>query len=47
MDKNDEIFKGTSFSDLMSDVYHNSKKKENATLVMVQANVQNVLNHKE
>jgi len=28
MDKNDEIFKGTSFSDLMSDVYHNSKKKD-------------------
>jgi len=28
MDKNDEIFKGTTFSDLMSDVYHNSKKKD-------------------
>jgi predicted transcriptional regulator YheO len=28
MDKYDEIFKGTSFSDLMSDVYHNSKKKD-------------------
>ena len=28
MDKNDEIFKGTSFSELMSDVYHNSKKKD-------------------
>ena len=28
MDKNDEIFKGTSFADLMSDVYHNSKKKD-------------------
>ena len=28
MDKNDELFKGTSFSDLMSDVYHNSKKKD-------------------
>jgi predicted transcriptional regulator YheO len=28
MDKNEEIFKGTSFSDLMSDVYHNSKKKD-------------------
>jgi len=26
MDKNDELFKGISFSDLMSDVYHNSKK---------------------
>jgi hypothetical protein len=28
MDKNEEIFKGTTFSDLMSDVYHNSKKKD-------------------
>lgn len=28
MDKNDEIFKGISFSDLMSEVYHNSKKKD-------------------
>ena len=28
MDTKDEIFKGTSFSDLMSDVYHNSKKKD-------------------
>jgi hypothetical protein len=28
MDKNDELFKGTSFADLMSDVYHNSKKKD-------------------
>jgi len=28
MDRSDEIFKGTSFSDLMSDVYHNSKKKD-------------------
>jgi hypothetical protein len=28
MDKNDELFKGTTFSDLMSDVYHNSKKKD-------------------
>lgn len=26
MDKNEELFKGISFSDLMSDVYHNSKK---------------------
>jgi hypothetical protein len=26
MDSNFEIFKGVSFSDLMSDVYHNSKK---------------------
>lgn len=28
MDVKDELFKGTSFSDLMSDVYHNSKKKD-------------------
>lgn len=28
MDIKDELFKGTSFSDLMSDVYHNSKKKD-------------------
>jgi len=28
MDKNDELFKGTTFADLMSDVYHNSKKKD-------------------
>ena len=28
MDIKEEIFKGPSFSDLMSDVYHNSKKKD-------------------
>jgi hypothetical protein len=28
MDKTDELFKGTTFADLMSDVYHNSKKKD-------------------
>lgn len=28
MDRSDELFKGTTFSDLMSDVYHNSKKKD-------------------
>lgn len=28
MDKNDELFKGVAFADLMSDVYHNSKKKD-------------------
>ena len=27
MDKDDNIFKTTTFSDIMSDVYHNSKKK--------------------
>jgi hypothetical protein len=28
MDKNDELFKGTSFAGLMSDVYHNSRKRD-------------------
>ncbi len=28
MDTDFELFKGTTFSDLMKDVYHNSKKKE-------------------
>ena len=28
MDKDDIIFKSTTFSDIMSDVYHNSKKKD-------------------
>ena len=28
MDTNEELFKGVKFSDLMSDVYHNSKKKD-------------------
>jgi hypothetical protein len=28
MDKNEELFKGTTFADLMSDVYHNSRKKD-------------------
>jgi alpha-L-arabinofuranosidase len=28
MDKDDNIFKSTTFSDIMSDVYHNSKKKD-------------------
>jgi|TARA_R110000796_G_scaffold232693_1_gene351127 chromosome segregation ATPase len=28
MERDDEIFKGTSFADLMHDVYHNSKKKD-------------------
>jgi hypothetical protein len=28
MDKNDELFKGTNIADLMSDVYHNSKKND-------------------
>ena len=28
MDNKEELFKGITFSDLMSDVYHNSKKKD-------------------
>jgi hypothetical protein len=28
MDNSEELFKGITFSDLMSDVYHNSKKKD-------------------
>lgn len=28
MDKDDTLFKDTSFADLMSDVYHNSRKKD-------------------
>ena len=28
MENTEELFKGVSFSDLMSDVYHNSKKKD-------------------
>lgn len=28
MDNSQELFKGVTFSDLMSDVYHNSKKKD-------------------
>ena len=28
MDKDDNLFKSTTFSDIMSDVYHNSKKKD-------------------
>mgnify|MGYP000002755314 CR=1 FL=1 len=28
MDKDTELFKGKTFSDIMSDVYNNSKKKD-------------------
>ena len=31
-----EIFKGTSFSDLMKDFYHNSKKKERQINTLIQ-----------
>lgn len=36
MDKNEELFKGTTFSDLMSDVYHNSKKKDRQINQLIQ-----------
>ena len=29
MDKDTELFKGKTFADIMSDVYNNSKKKNN------------------
>ena len=44
MDKNDELFKGTTFADLMSDVYHNSKKKDrqiNQLIAQLQPLIQN------
>ena len=31
-----EIFKGTTFSDLMKDIYHNSKKKERQINTLIQ-----------
>jgi hypothetical protein len=31
-----ELFKGKSFSDLMSDIYHNSKKKERQINTLIQ-----------
>jgi hypothetical protein len=31
-----EIFKGTSFSDLMKDIYHNSKKKDRQITTLIQ-----------
>jgi len=31
-----ELFKGKSFSDLMSDIYHNSKKKERQINALIQ-----------
>ena len=36
MSSNFEIFKGTSFSDLMKDIYHNSKKKERQINTLIQ-----------
>ena len=35
MDKDDKLFKDTSFSDLMSDIYHNSKKKDRQISQMI------------
>jgi len=36
MSSNFEIFKGTSFSDLMKDIYHNSKMKERQINTLIQ-----------
>ena len=36
MSSNFEIFKGKSFSDLMKDIYHNSKKKERQINTLIQ-----------
>jgi hypothetical protein len=36
MSKDFELFKGKSFSDLMSDIYHNSKKKERQINTLIQ-----------
>ena len=36
MSSNFEIFKGTSFSDLRKDIYHNSKKKERQINTLIQ-----------
>ena len=35
MDKDSELFKGKSFSDIMSDVYHNSKKKDRQLKLLI------------
>ena len=31
-----ELFKGTTFSDLMKDIYHNSKKKDRQINTLIQ-----------
>tara|TARA_R100001443_G_scaffold117230_2_gene140629 strand:- start:458 stop:841 length:384 start_codon:yes stop_codon:yes gene_type:complete len=36
MSTDKEIFKGTTFSDLMKDIYHNSKKKERQINTLIQ-----------
>jgi len=35
MDKDTELFKGKSFADIMSDVYHNSKKKDRQLKLLI------------
>ena len=35
MDKDTELFKGKTFSDIMSDVYHNSKKKDRQRKLLI------------
>ena len=35
MENTEELFKGVSFSDLMSDVYHNSKKKDRQLKLLI------------
>ena len=35
MDKDTELFKGKTFSDIMSDVYHNSKKKDRQLKLLI------------
>ena len=35
MDKDTELFKGKSFADIMSDVYHNSKKKDRQLILLI------------
>tara|TARA_R110000803_G_scaffold8577_18_gene27466 strand:+ start:244 stop:609 length:366 start_codon:yes stop_codon:yes gene_type:complete len=35
MDKDSELFKGKTFSDIMSDVYHNSKKKDRQLKLLI------------
>ena len=36
MTKDDEIFKGKSFSDIMSDIYSNQKKKDRQIKLIAQ-----------
>lgn len=36
MDKDDKIFKSTTFSDIMSDIYHNCKKKDRQISTLIE-----------